>query len=517
MIPVFTAADMRAVDARAIADLGIPGPRLMENAGAGATHLIAREFRPIRGRRVVVLCGKGNNGGDGFVVARRLKSQGAAVQLFLVGRRQDVAGDAAIARDRWSGRIAELVADSDLGPLARELGRTELIVDALLGTGLTGPARGLTARVIDMVNEAGHPVVSLDVPSGLPSDDGTVLGPTVRASFTPTFVGYKRSLVLQPGAAYAGRVRVVDIGIPRDEGDRGIATFLLEEPDIRRHFPARAVDAHKGSFGHVLVIAGSLGKTGAAALAGRSALRSGAGLCTIATPASQQPVVASLGMEYMTEPLAETAGQALSLGARSRVLELASRVDAVALGPGISMDPETQELVRALVVEVARPMVIDADALNALAGHLEILERVAAPRVLTPHPGEMARLLGASIAEVQADRLETVRRFCTHSRAALALKGAGTVIGGPDGRVFINPTGNPGMASGGSGDVLTGMSGAFLARGLDAVTALQAACFIHGLAGDFACAEHGEEGLIAGDIVNAIGRAMKPSSPVRVP
>ena len=511
MRPVFTAAEMRALDARAIAELGIPGPRLMENAGAGAARLISREFAPIRGKRVLILCGKGNNGGDGFVVARRLQAQGARVQVLLIGRRSDVKGDAALALKRWRGRIEEIAAESRLRALGPVLAQTDVIVDALLGTGLTGPAHGLVAEAIGAVNAAGRPVVSLDLPSGLGSDQGALLGPTVKATLTATFAGYKRSLVLHPGASHAGRIVVVDIGIPPAEVARGIATFVLEEADVRRHFPPRRADAHKGSFGHLLVVAGSVGKTGAAALAGFAALRSGVGLCTIATAASQQPIVAALGMEPMTEPLAETAGQTVSLKARERILELAARTDAVALGPGLSLDPETQELIRGLVVDERRPMVVDADALSALGGHLDLLDRAAGPRALTPHPGEMARMLGATVAEVQADRLETVRTFCVRHRVALALKGAGTAIGGPDGRVFINPTGNPGMASGGSGDVLTGMVGAFLARGLDALAALQAGCFLHGLAGDLACAERGEDSLIAGDIIEAIPAAMTPS------
>jgi len=243
-----------------------------------------------------------------------------------------------------------------------------------------------------------------------------------------------------------------------------MTSFLLEDGDIRPHFPRRPVEAHKGSYGHLLVIAGSVGKTGAAALAGRSALRSGVGLCTVATPASQQPIVAGFSMETMTEPISETAGQSLAVKAREHLLDLGMQRDAVALGPGISLDPETQALARALVAEVPRPMVIDADALSALTGHLDLLAEVPAPRVLTPHPGEMARMLGVSIAQVQADRIETVRRFCLQYRVHLVLKGARSVLGAPDGRVFINPTGNPGMATGGSGDVLTGMIGAFLAR-----------------------------------------------------
>jgi len=507
--PLFTAAEMRALDARAIAALGIPGPRLMEHAGRGAAAVIAREAAPIRGKRVLVLCGKGNNGGDGFVVARHLKAKGARPRVLLFARRAEVGGDAAQALSRWRGAVEEI---HDDGAVARALEATDLVVDALLGTGLTGPARGIVAQAIDRLNafagRSGVPVVALDLPSGLGSDGGALLGPTVRATLTATFAGLKRSLMLHPAAELAGRVMVVPIGIPPEEVGRGLSTFALEEGDVRQLFPPRPTEAHKGTYGHLLVIAGSAGKTGAAALAGRSALRSGVGLCTVATPASQQPIVAGFSMELMTEPIPETSAQTLAVKAREHLVELALARDAVALGPGLSLDPESQALARALVAEVPRPMVVDADALSALAGHLDLLGEVAGPRVLTPHPGEMARMLGTSIAQVQADRIEIVRRFCEQHRVHLVLKGARSVLGAPDGRVFVNPTGNPGMATGGSGDVLTGMVGAFLARRFDLLAALQAGCYLHGLAGDLAAADRGEEGLLAGDIVEAIPAAI---------
>jgi ADP-dependent NAD(P)H-hydrate dehydratase / NAD(P)H-hydrate epimerase len=515
MQPVFTAAEMRALDARAIETLGIPGPRLMENAGRGAAAVIAREWAPVRGRRILVVCGKGNNGGDGFVVARHLKAKGARPRVLLVGLRSEVTGDAAHALGRWRSKVEEIRDEAGPATVARALAEADLVVDALLGTGLTGAARGLTAQVIEQINRStargGVPVVALDLPSGLGSDGGALLGHTVRATLTTTFAGLKRSLLLHPSAEHAGRVVVVPIGVPQTEVDRGVSTWLLEESDIRPLFPRRPVEAHKGSYGHLLVIAGSVGKTGAAALAGRSALRSGLGLCTIATPVSQQPIVASFSMETMTEPIVETATQSLAVKAREHLVELGMQRDAVALGPGISLDTETQALARALVAEVPRPMVVDADALSALAGHLDLLGQVPAARILTPHPGEMARMLGTGIAQVQADRIETVRRFCVEHRVHLVLKGARSVLGSPDGRIFVNPTGNPGMATGGSGDVLTGMIGAFLARRFDPLAALQAGCYLHGLAGDLAAADHGEEGLVAGDIIEAIPAALNTS------
>jgi len=514
VLPVFTAAEMRALDARAIRDLGIPGPRLMESAGSGAAALIARWLAPIRGRSVVVVCGKGNNGGDGFVVARRLRAGGAAVRVFLVGRRAEVRGDAAAALRRWRGRVEEVHGEAELSALARALDRADVVVDALLGTGLTGAARGAVAAAIEAMNKVGPagrsraPVIALDLPSGLGSDQGALLGPTIQATRTATFSGLKRSLVLHPAAAKAGAVEIVDIGVPAAETTRGITTWRLEASDVRPRFPPREPAAHKGRFGHLLVVAGSLGKTGAAVLAGRAALRSGVGLCTIAAPASQQPIVAAQAPEYMTEALPETAGRSLALGAKERVLELARRVDTVALGPGLSLDPETQELARALILEIERPLVADADALSALAGHLDLLRRAAGPRALTPHPGEMARMLAIGIEAVQADRLEVTRTFSREHGVALALKGAGTVIGGPDGRVAVNPTGNPGLAKGGSGDVLTGIVGALLARGLDPVAALEAGCYLHGLAGDLAAGERGEIAMIAGDVIETLPAAL---------
>jgi NAD(P)H-hydrate epimerase len=517
VLPVFSAAEMRALDGRAIRELGIPGPRLMDNAGSAAAALIARWLAPIRGRAVVVVCGKGNNGGDGFVVARRLRARGAAVRVFLVAGRAEVQGDAAAALGRWRGRVEEIRSERDLDALARALGRADAVVDALLGTGLTGAARGLVAASITRINEecasrpsrAAVPVFALDLPSGLSADHGGLLGPTIRATRTVTFAGLKRSLLLHPAAAAAGPVEIAPIGISPEETRRGITTWRLEADDARAHFPPRAADAHKGRFGHLLVVAGSLGKTGAAVLAGRAALRAGVGLCTIAAPASQQPVIAAQAPEYMTEPLPETAAGSVSGKAKERILELARRMDAVALGPGLSLDPETQELARALILEVPRPLVADADALTALAGHLDLLRRAAGPRALTPHPGEMARMLGLDIAAVQADRLEITRRVSREHGAALALKGAGTVIGGPDGHVAVNATGNPGLAKGGSGDVLTGVVGALLARGVEPAAALRAGCYVHGLAGDLAAQVLGETAMIAGDVIEHLPAALR--------
>jgi NAD(P)H-hydrate epimerase len=507
---------MRALDRRAVAELGIPGERLMENAGRGAAReiLAFQARRRLRGRDlpVVVVAGKGNNGGDGFVAARILKARGAHVRVFVTAPRAAMTGDAAraLARlERAGVRPVELTAESELDRLEQALRRARLVVDALLGTGASGAPSGLVARAIACINASALPTVALDLPSGLGADAGETAGAVVRASMTVTFAGVKRGLILGKGPDVSGDVRVVPIGIPEAEVQRDARVFLIEPDDVRRQFPSRPRDTHKGTYGHLLIIAGSEGKTGAAALAGRAAMRAGAGLVTIGSPRSQQPVVAAMLMEPMTEALPETSRRTLAASAREQILELAEARDAIAIGPGLGLDPETQALVRDLVRAIGRPMVIDADALTALVGHLDVLAATPAPRCLTPHPGEMARLLGVSTTEVQADRIETVRRFAAQHATPLVLKGHLSVIGGPDGIVFLNPTGNPGMASGGTGDVLTGIVGALLARGVEPVAGLTTAAFLHGLAGDLAAAVTGEDGLIASDVVQALPDAIR--------
>jgi hydroxyethylthiazole kinase-like uncharacterized protein yjeF len=406
-------------------------------------------------------------------------------------------------------RPDEIVDATDLPRLDRKLSGSRLVVDALLGTGLHGPATGLVAQAIERINASGVPVVALDLPSGLSSDTGTAAGPVVSAALTTTFAGLKRGLLQEPGRTLAGEVRVVPIGIPPSEVLRGVSLFLLEPSDVQGELRVRPRAAHKGDFGHLLVVAGSVGKTGAAALAARAAMRTGAGLVTIGVPRSQQPVVAALVTEPMTEPLEETGAQTVALKARDRIAELAAARDAVALGPGLGLDGDTRALVRDLVRDLPRPMVIDADALSALTGNLDLLKEARGPRCLTPHPGEMARMLGISIAEVQGDRIETARRFAASYNAHLVLKGAASVIAAPGDPTLLNTTGNPGMASGGTGDVLTGMIGAFLARGFAPLPALWHATYLHGLAGDLAAHDKGEEGLIAGDVVEAIPAAIR--------
>ena len=525
MIPVATAEEMRRADRRATERYGVPSLLLMENAGRGAADALERALGPVRGRRVAVVCGKGNNGGDGFVVARHLLGRGGRVSAWLVGRADDVRGDARVnleALRRAGEPVTEAPAPAEaaFGRLRAALAEADVVVDAVLGTGVRGPATGAIAAAIEAINaagSAGRPVCALDLPSGLPSDGEAPAGPVVRAQVTVTFGLPKLGLVLPAGAAHAGRIEIADLGIPRAWLEEGIPTALLEAADVRASLPLRPTEAHKGSYGHLLVVAGSVGRTGAAVLACLGALRAGTGLVTCATPASQQPVVAAQLPEPMTEPLPETAARTISTKAVERVVELLGRMDALALGPGIGLDPETRAAVEVLVRDVERPMVVDADALTALAGKPALCRAAPAPRLLTPHPGEAARLLGCTIAEVQADRIASARRLAAESGAIVALKGARTVVADPDGRVTLNPTGNPGMATGGTGDVLTGVAGGLLAQGVASGVALGTAVYLHGLAGDLAAAARGQAGLVAGDVAeslpSAIRRVLEPDGP----
>jgi NAD(P)H-hydrate epimerase len=486
----------------------------MENAGRGAAEVIARILGPVQGRRVVVVCGKGNNGGDGFVAARHLLLRGARVAVWLAGRAEEVGGDARMNLDAWraAGQPVTELADADgvaRDHLRASLAGAELVVDALLGTGVHGPVAGVLADAVAAINEAGRPVCALDLPSGLPSDGEAPAGPVVRAHVTATFGLPKLGLAVPPGLELAGRVELVDLGVPRAWLAAGLRTALLEPADVASLLPPRPVDAHKGRYGHLLVMAGSLGKTGAAVLACLGALRAGTGLVTCALPRSQQPVVAGAIAEAMTEALPETAAGSLSAQAVDRLLALLHRMDAGALGPGAGLDPETQTALREVIRQAQRPLVVDADALTALAGHLALVRNAAGPRLLTPHPGEAARLLGVGIPEVQADRLGAARRLAEATGAIVALKGARTIVAAPDGEAVVNPTGNPGMASGGMGDVLTGIAGGLLAQGLDPGAALRAAVYLHGLAGDLAAEARGAAGLLATDVAGTLPAAIR--------
>jgi NAD(P)H-hydrate epimerase len=515
VIPVLTAAEMQRADARTIDLVGLPGAVLMENAGAAVAALIDSRFASAR--RIKVLCGRGNNGGDGFVVARRLGSRAEAV---LLGRRRGIQGDAALhlgALERSGGRWLEVADEEAWGVFGAQLEDADLIVDAVLGTGLRAAPSGLAALAIAAINRrlgAGVPVVAVDLPSGLPSDSGWAEWPWARATVTVTFAAPKRGHVLPPACDATGDLVVADIGIPASAlAASEPSLFLLEDADAAAAFPARRPGSHKGDFGHVLVVAGSLGKTGAAVLAAGGALRSGAGLVTVATPSSCLPLVAAGRAEVMTEPLPEAPAGGLAEAGLERLLALARERDAVVIGPGLGQEPATRALVRAFVAACPVPLAIDADALNALALReggppaVDALKR-SVSTVLTPHPGEMARLVDRPTREVQAQRPQAATELARQTGAIVVLKGERTLVAEPGGRAAVAATGNPGMATGGTGDVLAGVVGALLAR-QGALLAATAAVVVHGRAGDLAARERGEEGMTAGDVVEALPAAIE--------
>ena len=510
---VVTAQEMREIDRRCAVEFGIPSLLLMELAGLGAVREMERAFPDMERRRVAVLCGKGNNGGDGFVMARHLANRGAAVEAFLFARGEDLAGDARVNFDiasRMGLRVHSILGADDRAALVEGIARADLLVDALLGTGASGAPQGLLAEAIEAMNASGKPVVAVDVPSGLGADAPGPAGACVRATLTCTMALPKPSLLLYPGAAFAGEVRVVDIGAPRallESPDLPLS--LLDPADAAAAFPPRDPAAHKGTYGHLLVIAGSAGKSGAAALCAMAGLRMGAGLVTLAAPEGLHDTLAARHSEVMVEPLPQTARRALARAALPRLRALLEGKTAVALGPGLSTDEETVEVVRALVAEVRLPMVVDADGLNAFAGRMAMLSQAPGPRILTPHPGEAGRLLGMARETLLRDRLALVPDVARTHSVHLVLKGARTLVADPKGSLAINPTGNSGMASGGTGDLLTGMIGGLLARGVEPGLAARAGVYLHGLAGDLAARAQGPEALVAGDLLAHCGAAIR--------
>ncbi|MGA2740893.1 MAG: NAD(P)H-hydrate dehydratase [Bryobacteraceae bacterium] len=494
---VLTAAQMRAVDRRTI-EMGIPGLVLMENAGHRVVELLAERFAPLSAQRIAILCGKGNNGGDGLVVARQLftRFRPRALHVVLLAAPENLKGDA--AQNYHMLQVCGC-------PVAREIPvearLATIVVDALLGTGINGPAAGAMLDGIREIND-GFPlakVVAVDIPSGMPSDTGEPLGEQARANYTVTLTAPKPAHALAPNCDAVGELRVAPIGSPPELYDADDSIWLsLVQPAMFAHLlEPRPRAGHKGSFGHVLAIAGSHGKTGAAAMCGMAALRSGAGLVTVASEESAIPVIAGHAAELMT----------VSLSA-GRLTEIVEKKDVIAIGPGLGAAPDTVALVRRAFSEFAQPMVVDADALNALAG--SPWAGAGKFRVLTPHPGEMGRLCGKTTAEISADRLGVARGLATDRQVTVVLKGEGTLIAFPDGRVWINPTGTPAMGTGGTGDILTGLIAGLLGQfPKNRDHAIAAAVYLHGLAGELGAAALTEKCLNATDLLRYLPAALE--------
>jgi ADP-dependent NAD(P)H-hydrate dehydratase / NAD(P)H-hydrate epimerase len=500
VIPVLSREQVRDVDRHAVEACHVPSIVLMENAGRGAAELVLRrlEHRP---GLVAIVCGAGNNGGDGFVVARRLAIAGAAVRVLFTSSRERLKGDALVNHDAWLGVGGATVAvtEAQLDRLEEQLRGASIVVDALLGTGLDREVTGFLAGVIDRVNRAPGLRIALDVPSGLDANTGCPLGVAVRADETATFAALKLGLVTSVGADHAGSVTVVDIGIPPSAGTAvGTSARQLERADVASWLTPRALSAHKGTAGRVLAIAGSPGKTGAALLVARGALRAGAGLVTLCTFPEAADALDRRVLEEMTarlDPARLEASLAPHLGA----------ADAVVVGPGLGLDARARAVVDHVMAAYPGPVLVDADALTHLAGRLAELRSAKGRLVLTPHPGEMSRLLGVTTREVEADRFRALAEAVELSRAVVLLKGARTLVGAPGELPVVNPSGTPALATAGSGDVLSGVSGALLAALGEPFHAACAAAFVHGLAGEAWASRHGgDRGLLAHEIADAV-------------
>ena len=506
-----TGREMAAVDQRTIEEAGIPSVELMERAGAEVVAAIAARWDGLVGLQAVVLCGKGNNGGDGFVVARLLRAGGGSACVFLAADRADVQGAAAehLRRCEQEGEAVEVLGE-DLAPLDAAIQKADLVIDALLGTGLRGAPRPEMTCVIERIADCGRPVVAVDIPSGVEADTGRVHGAAVQAVLTVTFGLVKVGQLFYPGRSYCGALHLADIGFPESIlHDAAAEALLLSAEGVESLVPRRRGDEHKGSCGMVAVVAGSVGMTGAAALTADAALRSGAGRVHLGIPASLNDILEVKLSEVMTRPLPEVRKRrCLSLRALGEVCAMLTRADVLALGPGLGRYRETEELVRRLVLQAELPLVLDADGLSAFAGQAEVLKDRSAPLVLTPHMGEFARLSGLDKRQIADAPMAVARDFAGDFGATLVLKGAPTVVALREGRVAVNSTGNAGMATAGSGDVLTGIIAGLMAQGLGAEAAACLGVYVHGRAGDRAVERLGEWGMRAGDIADEIALAM---------
>lgn len=506
MILVAKVDEMRQLDAVTINELGVPGLVLMENAGRGVVDELVDIFGDLYGLKIVIVCGRGNNGGDGFVVGRYLDSIGCDVDIHLACEEKAVKGDGKfqLGLVKKLGLPVMIIPEKgSLQKLRGSLAGADVVIDAILGTGAKGELSARLASILSVLNEAEAFKLAIDAPSGVEMDTGSLMGEAFIADLTVTFGLPKRGHFLYPGNYYCGQLSVVDIGIPRKILDASeISLALVEDEDARSVLPVRPPDAHKGTCGTVLILAGSEGYTGAAALAGQAALMCGAGLVHLGIPRSLNDILEAKLTEVITKPLPETEKRSLSIEAYENIMALAEKATCVAIGPGLGQHPETRKLVKKLLLGIDKPVVLDADGINAVADDPAILSKRKSPTVITPHPGELGRMIAESPAAINSNRVEYSRRFARKWNVILLLKGAPTVTSRPDGFSCINSTGGPGLASGGTGDVLTGAIPALISQGADPFQAAVAAVYFHGLAGDSAAAETGDMGLTASELID---------------
>ena len=509
---IVTANQIQTLDRRTIHEAGVPGKVLMERAGEGVMTVLEQTFGSFCGKTVSIFCGKGNNGGDGLVVARLLHHKQGKVHVCLLTNPRDLRGDAKTMYQRYLkiAGTSKLFINPSKNNIHQLLRASDFVVDALLGTGIVSPLKNEYRIAIEAINASGLPTIAVDIPSGIQTDTGAIVGTAVQARLTATFGYPKLGLFLGPAIDHVGEIHYVDIGIPPSYiNDMNLTTTLITQASLQGTLPDRKPSSHKGTFGHAGIIAGSPGKTGAAALAAQAALRVGTGLVTIAIPRSANVCLEAKTLEAMTVPMPETLDATLSLESLPSLKIFAQTRDAIGMGPGLTTQPETVALIHALLSEIDQPCVIDADALTALAGHTDLLHHCRSTPVLTPHPGEMVRLMNHTSTEtINANRLTIARDFAQSYACVLVLKGARTIVAGPDGHTMICPTGNPGMATAGMGDVLTGMITGLLAHGLFPLQAARVGVFLHGLAGDLAAQQLGQTSLMARDLIDCIPQAI---------
>ncbi|MBM7624036.1 NAD(P)H-hydrate dehydratase [Sporohalobacter salinus] len=509
---VATAQQMQQIDRRTIEKLGIPGVVLMENAGQAVVDTVFELLDYNLESQVVILAGGGNNGGDGFVIARLLNNLGIGVKVFLLGKSEKVSGDAEVNLNVLKSldfEIIELEIEDDLQYVMQELKRSDLIVDGLLGTGIKGELRGLVPDLIDLINSTDYPVLSIDIPSGLDADTGYPHGKAVKADVTVTFALPKLGLVVYPGCEYTGKLEIADISIPKEAVEtQQIKSEWVTADLARQMLPKRKSFSHKGSFGRAVVVAGSKGMTGAAKLSSLAVLKSGAGITTLGVPKSLHSILEEKLTEVMTKPLSETRESCLSLNSFPEIKALGEEADVMAVGPGVSQSTEITYILHDIITDIEIPLVIDADGINVIR-ELELLKDREAPTVLTPHPGEMARLINKSVDEIEADRIGVASKWATYLGVTIVLKGASTVIATADGKVYVNSTGNSGLSTAGSGDVLTGIITGLMAQGLAGAKASALGVFLHGLTADLALEEETTYTLLAGDLINNLAKAFK--------
>jgi NAD(P)H-hydrate epimerase len=507
-----TADEMQRMDRATIESFGIPGRVLMENAGRGATAFFLEAVYRDHPGAVGIVAGRGNNGGDGFVMARYLHQKGLRATVFLLSERGRIKGNAAAnlkLLDTMGVPVVEM-ADAEAFESRKPLMRHQRTwIDAILGTGLSSDVRGYFGTIIDFINQQGRPVFAVDIASGLNSDTGQVCGVCIQAAATATFGFSKVGLLSYPGRTLTGQLKIIEIGIPPHVAARiGCRQHLITPGALKKKIPQRSAAAHKGHTGHLLILAGSPGKTGAAAMTATAAIRAGAGLVTLGISKSLNPVLETMVTEVMTVGMPETAGGALDESAHKSVASLIKEKRCLAIGPGLGTHASTGRLVHRLIEESPVPMVVDADGLNLIAAEPSVLSRRRSPIILTPHPGEMARLSGDSTADIQNDRIGHARSFAERYQVHVVLKGAATVVARPDGTVFVNATGNPGMAAGGMGDVLTGLIAGLITQGVETSAAAQAGVYLHGLAADRMAKKKAPVGYLATEVIDTLPEVM---------